>query len=292
MKQERGFSLVQVLISMALASGLGLVLMRQGELQKDITKGAEAHTQLTTHYELLKLHLSNKEVCENAFRNTPIPSGNPAIEEVLGSGSTVLLKATTGNKKAIGLTSYSPTSIKLIDFDDTLKVAVLSVDYEKNGDFYGAKNLNKKVRIRYQGTSVINTCTAAILELAGLKDSCEQMEGFEWDETQEKCRKKDMKLHISMHNASGNETKTLPGLHDFCTLATASGEDGYKDSTHRTCTVYPVRPNYRRWVLKSELNEGRSNYCNALCFSFKEPTSTTSKSIYYDSTMSVWDAAP
>lgn len=290
--RQSGFSLVQVLISMALASGLGLVLMRQAELQGNITKGANAQTQLVTHTELLKLHLSRKDVCEAAFNGAPIPAGLPNIDQVLGVNGKVLLNKVAGSQEAIGLTTYSPTSMSLEEFDEDLKIAILKIEYEKNGDFFGAKHLVKNLRVRYQGTTNITSCTASILELSGLRDSCQQMEGFEWDEANEKCTKKDMKLHISMHSVTNNQQITIPGSHDFCTLTTSGGEDGYKDSTHRMCTVYPVRPTYRKWVLKSELHEGRNNYCNAICFSFKEPTSTATKSIYYDPTMNVWDAAP
>lgn len=292
MKREEGFSLVQVLISIALAGGLSLLLMRQGELQKNITKGSEAQTELISHMELIKLHLSKKEVCEAAFKGTPVPSGNPAVTEVLGSKGVTLLRTTGVKKEAIGISSYAPSSIKLSDFDDDLKIATLSIDYERVGDFFGSKTLTKKVLIRYKGAGTIESCSASLTEQGSFKDHCLELEGFEWNESIEKCQKKDLKFHVSMHTAAGNETKTIPGEHDFCTLTTSGGEDNYKDSTHRMCTVYPNRGVYRKWTLKSELNEGRTNYCNAVCFSFKEPTSTSTKSIYYDPSMNIWDAAP
>jgi len=141
---------------------------------------------------------------------------------------------------------------------------------DTNGDkrkrrSFGAKTINKyfDIHVRFDGTGVVDKCFSNLdgAVLKSLNAICESFHGGTGPDSYD--------LLAGCNGATGGVVIGTPAteIWSYCALTRAAGEDGYKDSTSRSCEVTRnLAPNSHRWTLTSTYHEGRSNYCKMTCF--------------------------
>lgn len=162
---QYGFSLVQVLIAIAMAGGLSLIILKLQENSGKIIKNAETSQSIQELMAEVTSNLSSTASCSETFQNriiSPTPASIPTLKKVLKRDGSVytFLEA---NKE------YPEFSVKVenITYSETIdEFLELEIHFTKlHAGSIGGKNITKKMKLNFQKNALnrITSCGASVV---------------------------------------------------------------------------------------------------------------------------------
>lgn len=146
---KSGFSLIEMVIAMSLASGLVVFLMRMQSEQAKNAKTIQVNIEVETFFSNFKAIIVRPAFCNKSFENMTLLNNSYAstqsiknargdiqfqVGEKYGSNSLVL--------KGITINNFKPD-----DVDELTGLANLELSIERLGKIYGAKMIKKSMLI-------------------------------------------------------------------------------------------------------------------------------------------------
>ena len=143
---QKGFSLVQVMIAFALAGGLSLVIMRQMQNMGKAQKLAEVKNSINETFGTIGNYIKNDTVCSSAF-STIKPGESFDLLEINASGTGLSLQKgqEMGNTKVIIENMMIMNTPAEVDSDQGLYEVTFRLTLQKKaGDYYMAGTSSRK----------------------------------------------------------------------------------------------------------------------------------------------------
>ena len=170
MKSEKGFSLVQVMVSMGIAGMLMLALMKMQQQQTMQQRKAEVDIEINNFHTTFNGLIGRAGYCDKNFLDKSFSEDTFEFEEFLKPNGSVKYKV--GDKYGNGKFKIVSMMLKDFEFDDAdaqrdedlggSGLATLAVKLERLGKMFGTKTITKEfeVSLFLDGEDVIKGCGA------------------------------------------------------------------------------------------------------------------------------------
>ncbi len=151
-KDERGLSLVSVMVAAGIMGFLAMVMMKMQDNQLKVQNDMIARTEITNFMGKLNNYMSRTDYCEKTFSGKRInPNTLVKIDKIINPIGRVIYK--TGEK--YGNNAFTLVSMEQHDFiwdneEQTSGILTLRVSMEKNKNAVGAKTIVKDIELDLQ----------------------------------------------------------------------------------------------------------------------------------------------
>ena len=286
---KKGMSMVQVLIGSAMVAGIALVLAQLGLDSSKVQRGSLINAEIVQITNMVEKLMLNNQACVNTFNGVNFSSTTlQDVTSIMDFGTPTEPTPgraiyTAGNDIGGNLTLTSMQAQRgtgnLTNSWPTNEVRLFLTLTKKNEDevrrSMGAQTIVKNFNINVQlnSSSNVESCYSDFGNYVDdvLKQVCTRTDfhGATWNSGTRSCSTSAGFRSFLTVQANRNSNGTLHKWaydYDFCALAQARGEDAWKKSTARACTITRSTTNPKNWRLTSWLEEGRHNHCRMYCF--------------------------
>lgn len=143
---NKGFSILQVLIAVGLAGALSVYLMKLNSEQLKVSETAKTNHIYQTFTEEIKSVLSKTSVCFNSFKEIDYDGETGELERIVGKNKKVYFRAGRVIEKRILIKSMKLGKFLADDPDEvSVGAADLIIELERVKNIYGGKKLIKKI---------------------------------------------------------------------------------------------------------------------------------------------------
>lgn len=279
-KYTNGFSLIEIMIALALLAGVSLFLVKISKRGLDVKTTVNSNFEIGQFYNHIGKLILSKETCELNFGGpgnsvTPNSPYNPKSFNVSkidfrvpNSPPTPPTSAGVVLYKADGITKYGAGSFYItsmtIEEDSPSNYAFYVTIKRANKDAAGGRDLKKRfplaVKLNSAGDQIIS-CHQTQDEQAEIV--CNSIEGYTWNGSLKKCEKDSNPITITEFRFTNTGNSTISNQ-QFCSLNNVRFGDKYKDSSTQECDLRKIGTD--TWLLQRYKSEARDLHCGVSCF--------------------------
>lgn len=177
MNNKNGFSLIEIVIAMGLASALLLFYMKMQAQQVKSQKSVNANLEIDSFTNDIKGAITKSGFCDKSFENVSLPDNSTAniqaISDSLGK-PRYMVGESYGNN-AIKLKSLRIKDFKPDDTQGRQGEASLEIAIEKKGNVYGSKNIIRIIQLNIQRDNDDRIVACGPLASSGLVPTIETL---------------------------------------------------------------------------------------------------------------------
>lgn len=215
-----GFSLVEALVGLSIAAGIGLVLMQQQESSSKMQAKNNANQIVESAANVVQSAISNRAVCSLSLKDKVVGQQVPALVDAVVDPSDYSSFIATGNPNHVTVGQELPGGVIVEDMKIVTELGkdYLSVTFNLNPKgtkkMFGTTVVGKKFQLQgVKSGAAYQSCHSELSNLVAT--ACTTMPGGVWDAGTQKCDlglvvKKAELVPVFTHPASGMMTFTQP----------------------------------------------------------------------------------